>query len=213
MASAAGEAIGVSYLMTPTRPQLLALRLPSPGIYICGPPRLRPSAPTAACALSDRSIAFYVVFLDALWHPPHLRFSANTDSYGSRSAARVEANGIACRALLPSPLRCRKRTVCGSGAVFCVALFPLSHLLLRRSFRLCGLRLPGRPVHAERAAQRPERVASVCARVSARATEVQGRAAVRACCTRCAWRMLAISGAIEAYAQRRLWRSAARRAA
>lgn len=116
MASAAGEAIGVSYLMTPTRPQLLALRLPSPGIYICGPPRLRPSAPTAACALSDRSIAFYVVFLDALWHPPHLRFSANTDSYGSRSAARVEANGIACRALLPSPLRCRKRTVCGSGA-------------------------------------------------------------------------------------------------
>ena len=106
MASAAGEAIGVSYLMTPTRPQLLALRLPSPGIYICGPPRLRPSAPTAACALSDRSIAFYVVFLDALWHPPHLRFSANTDSYGSRSAARVEANGIACRALdaLAAPL-------------------------------------------------------------------------------------------------------------
>ena len=112
---------------------------------------------------------------------------------------------------MPSPLRCRKRTVCGSGAVFCVALFPLSHLLLRRSFRLCGLRLPGRPVHAERAAQRPERVASVCARVSAREREVRGRAALRACCARCAWRMLAILGAGEAHARRQSRWCAARR--
>ena len=152
-----------------------------------------------------------MVFLDALWHPPHLRFSANTDSYGSRSAARVEANGIACRALLPSPLHCRKRTVCGSGAVFCVALFPLSHLLLRRSFRLCEWRLRGQSGGAERAAQREKRVASVCVCVSVRATEVRGRAAVRACCARCAWRMLAILGAGEAHARRQSRWCAARR--
>ena len=42
MADAAGEAFRVSYLMASTHPQPPAMRLPSPDIYICGPPRLRP---------------------------------------------------------------------------------------------------------------------------------------------------------------------------
>ena len=94
---------------------------------------------------------------------------ADTTMCGSRCAACVEANAIARRALLPSPLRCRGRAACGSGADLCVALFPLSHLLLRRSFRLCEWRLPGWPGDDERAALRVERVASTRACVSARA--------------------------------------------
>ena len=64
---AAGEAIKALCLAALTRRKPPATRLPSPGIYICSPPRLRPSAPTAACALSDRSIALSVVFLGAPW--------------------------------------------------------------------------------------------------------------------------------------------------
>ena len=112
---------------------------------------------------------------------------ADTTMCGSRCAAGVEANAIARRALLPSPLRCRGRAACGSGADLCVALFPLSHLLLRRSFRLCEWRLPGWPGDDERAALRAERVASMRACVSARAGVARDRAAFAACCRRCAW--------------------------
>ena len=188
VASTAGEAIGVSYRMSPPRPQLIVLRLPSPGIYIEQPSRSRPTAPTASCALSDRSVAFYKVFLYDVWQSALFHFEADTAICGSRCTARVEAHAIARRVLLPSPLCCGGRTVCGSGADLCVSLVPYSHCLLRRSIRLRDWRLPGRPGHAERAAQRPERVASVCPRVSARATEVWGRAALRACCAPCLWR-------------------------
>ena len=119
---------------------------------------------------------------------PHLWLSADTAICGSRCAARLKARAIDRRALLPSPLCCGGRTVCGSGADLCVALVPHSHRPLRRSIRLHDWRLPGRPVHAERAAERDERAASVCARVSARATEVWGRAALGACCAPCLWR-------------------------
>jgi len=124
----------------------------------------------------------------------------------------AHANSSARRALPSSPLRCRRCSVGGSGAEPCVCPCPLLTPPQRRSIRLCDWRLSGRSLHAERAATRPERVASVCARVRSRATEVQGRAAVRACCTRFAWRKMAIPGAIDAYARMRLRHSVAHRA-
>ena len=66
-APAAGEPIRTPYPTARTHPQPPATRLPSRGIYIWRLPRLRPTAPTAACALSGRPIAFYMVFLDNLW--------------------------------------------------------------------------------------------------------------------------------------------------
>ena len=99
-----GTRIRAPYPKVRTHPQPPATRLPSPGIYIWQLPRLRPTAPTAACALSGRSIAFYVVFLDGLWRHAHLWRSADTAVCGSRCAVRVEARTIARRVLLPSPL-------------------------------------------------------------------------------------------------------------
>ena len=66
-AAAAVEPIRTPYPTTLTHLQPPAPRLPSSRIYICSPPRLRPAAPTIACALSGRPIAFYMVVLDDLW--------------------------------------------------------------------------------------------------------------------------------------------------
>ena len=71
--------------------------------------------------------------------------------------------------------------VCGSGADLCVALLPLSHHLLRISIGLHERRRRGRSglePSEPQCAERDERAASVtdsvCARVSARATEMCG---------------------------------------
>ena len=108
--------------------------------------------------LSGRSVAFWA-----------LRFSADTAMCGSRCAARVEANAIARRALLPSPLRCGRPSVGGSGADLCVCPGPLLTPLLRRSIRLCEWRLCGRPDYGVHVGERRGQGASARARVSARA--------------------------------------------
>ena len=123
---AAAEYISAPYPTAPPRSQPLATRLLSPGIYLCQLPRLRPTAPAAACALSGRSMAFDTVFVYVLWCHAVLRFSADTAMW-----ARGEPPASKRTRLLPAcSCPCRSAAVATTLAaverVFASGVAPLT---------------------------------------------------------------------------------------
>ena len=211
-APTAGEAIQASCLTALTRQKPLAARLSPFCIYIGQPPRSRCRCPTATSTRQIGSLGLYEVFEDDLGSHPRLLGHAVTSMCGSRCVARVEANALARRALPSSPLHCRGHSVGSSGADVCVALFPLSPLPVCRFISLWHWQLAGGPAAAQEVAEREDRVASARPRVSARVLVARGCRVVRGPCMRCGCREATIPVGIVAYAPRRFWDRAARRA-
>ena len=125
----AGEAIQASCLAAPARRKPPATRPSRPRIYICGSPRLRPHSRLLPLIVSGTLLATSSTCCNDTGLYPHVLFTLLRMVCGSCGAPAAHANARPRRAPPSSPLRCRDRSVGGSGAGLLRPLIP-SHLFL-----------------------------------------------------------------------------------
>ena len=209
-ARAAGDQSWACIGLPQTRRNHRSARHSRPGIYLCQPPRLRSSLPSASPIVAGALCELCKAHGKGLGLPRIVLLELRVMVCGRHGVGAAERDAVSPRVVIACRLRCLDHPVVDTGAEF---ESPSGAPLGYDRGSLVGEVLPG-PAEprapAERTTYGGERVAQRVARVRvARMTSARARSLLGPCAA-CAWSSAVIPGVADAYARVRVWCRAAR---